>query len=451
MVKILLKKDVKWTIEQLCARGYEAYAVGGCVRDLLLGKQPQDWDITTSALPQQVRACFPGHVLLDTGLAHGTLTLVLRGVPYEITTFRREGAYEDGRRPSQVFFDAGLAQDLARRDFTINALAYNDREGLVDCFGGQVDLQARLVRCVGQADARFAEDGLRILRGLRFAAQLGFSLEEKTGASIIQNRMLLKRIAAERVQKELSGLLCGTQPGPVLDRFAQVLSAVLPEIEPMVGFAQCNPYHDKDVWQHTVQAVQYAKPKLEVRLALLFHDMGKPHCFTCTQGQGHFYGHAAHSETIAKTRLAALRYSRAITEKVLLLVRMHDRPLQKTEKSIRRLLGKIGQENFEDLLEVQRGDVWGQSPLYREERLAHLCEIQTLYQKILQEGQCFSLRDLSVSGGDLLALGLPQGKAVGQGLQALLQQVVDGNLPNEKEALLQWFGSRAEDGEREIK
>ena len=409
--------------------GYQAFAVGGCVRDTLLGRTPGDWDITTSALPQQVMALFDA---VPTGIAHGTVTVRLEGRGFEVTTFRGDGPYLDGRHPSGVVFTRHLEEDLARRDFTVNAMAMDLRGRITDPFGGREDLQRRLLRCVGDPERRLQEDALRILRALRFAAVLGFSVEPETAAALVHQAHRLDLIAPERVSHELQRLLTGAYVGPVLRQFAPVLAAVLPEIRPLMGFEQHSPHHRYDVWEHTVRSVETIPPQPVLRWTMLLHDVAKPQCFTLDeQGKGHFYGHDAQGAAMAEEILRRLRLPRRDTERIVLLIREHMRQMAPTEKSVGRALHRLGPETLGQLLAVQRAD-----------RLATgtgdtelLDKIQALLEKLLAEERCFTLRQLAVNGRDLMALGLA-GPAVGRMLQQLLAQVLEGTLPNDHAALL---------------
>ena len=409
--------------------GYQAFAVGGCVRDTLLGRTPGDWDITTSALPQQVMALFDA---VPTGIAHGTVTVRLEGRGFEVTTFRGDGPYLDGRHPSGVVFTRHLEEDLARRDFTVNAMAMDLRGRITDPFGGREDLQRRLLRCVGDPERRLQEDALRILRALRFAAVLGFSVEPETAAALVHQAHRLDLIAPERVSHELQRLLTGAYVRPVLRQFAPVLAAVLPEIRPLMGFEQHSPHHRYDVWEHTVRSVETIAPQPVLRWTMLLHDVAKPQCFTLDeQGKGHFYGHDAQGAAMAEEILRRLRLPRRDTERIVLLIREHMRQIAPTEKSVGRALHRLGPEALEQQLAVQRAD-----------RLATgtgdtelLDQLQELLEKLLAEERCFTLRQLAVNGRDLMALGLA-GPAVGRMLQQLLAQVLDGTLPNDHAALL---------------
>ncbi len=424
-------------LKRLEENGYEAYAVGGCVRDSLLGLPPHDFDICTAALPEQMLAVFSDVTCIPTGLQHGTVTVVWEGQPLEITTYRTEGCYSDSRHPDRVEFVRSVEADLARRDFTVNAMAYHPQRGLVDPFGGEADLKLGLLRAVGDPTTRFTEDALRLLRALRFAACYGFELEEETARAARALAPRLSLVAAERVREELNKLLLGRYAAKILLEFREVLLPVLPELEAIFDFEQHNPHHHLDVYGHTVQALTAAASDLTVRLALLLHDIGKPTCFSRDDaGIGHFYGHAAVSGRMAKAVLERLRYDRRTVEQVCLLIRYHDVVLEPEDRLIKRWLNRFGADFLHQLLLVKAGDNLGQPAALAEARLAELEELHRRIDRIVAEAQCFSLKDLAISGRDVMALGYT-GKAVGQKLQWALEAVMDNRLPNTREALLQ--------------
>ena len=431
-----LPPQVLQAIEMLNAAGHRAYLVGGAVRELLRGRGAvTDFDLTTSARPEETERVFADFRLIETGLKHGTVTVVLDGLPLEITTFRVDGAYSDGRHPDGVAFTPSLERDLERRDFTINAMAYHPREGLIDLHGGREDLMAGLVRCVGDPDRRFREDGLRMLRGMRFAAVLGFRLEQNTGAALLRNRALLDGIAQERVREELTKLLCGQNAGRVLVEYAPVAAQVLPEVEPTFGFDQRSPWHDKDVWRHTLAAVDAAPADPVLRWAALLHDLGKPACFTLDEkGVGHFYGHGEESARLAGQILSRLRFDTDTRQKIVALVALHDRPIVPERRPIRRLLAQLGPEGTAKLIALHRADNAAQSPLAAG-RQGELDRAQAVLDQLLAEGACFQKKDLAVNGRDMLALGL-KGPEIGQALDRCLEAVLAERLPNQREALL---------------
>lgn len=424
-------------MKRLEQQGYECYTVGGCVRDSLLGLTPHDWDVCTNARPEQVQTVFEDVTCVPTGLRHGTVTVVWEHVPIEITTYRTEGGYSDGRHPDTVNFVGCVEQDLSRRDFTVNAMAYHPVHGLVDPFGGREDLKNSVLRCVGTAAQRFEEDALRILRALRFAACYGFTIELETARALEEYAPHLDCVAAERVRAELDRLLLGRHVGEVLRAHRRVLLPVLPELEAMFDFDQCNPHHHLDVFEHTVKAVECAKEVLTVRLALLLHDIGKPCCFTKDEkGIGHFYGHPSVSESMAESILKRLRYDRATMERVLLLIKYHDPVIEPTEAAVKRWLHRLGEECFRQLLWVKEGDCLGQHPSLAMERLPKLDVIREVLDEVMAGAQCFSLKDLAINGLDVMELGIPRGKAVGEALEKALEAVLEGRIPNDRESLL---------------
>ena len=434
----VLPPQVLDTLDRLHRAGYEAWIVGGCVRDLLLDRTPTDYDITTSALPRQTEAVFQDGRVLETGIRHGTVTLLAEGMPLEITTYRVDGAYSDARHPDGVTFTASLREDAARRDFTVNAMAYAPGLGLRDFFGGQADLSRRLIRAVGDPDRRFQEDALRVLRAIRFAAVLAFSLEEETAAAARRQAAGLQKVSAERVFQELSKLLCGPKAGEVLLAYPDILGQVIPELLPLVGFDQHSRHHCYDVCTHTAVAVDHVPPRLDLRLAMLLHDVGKPDTFSLGEdGQGHFYGHHRRSMELAEEILTRLRAPRKLREQVLTLVRYHDAQIEEDPARLRRWLHKLGPETFFALLDIQRGDAAGQGPAYCT-RIARLNQMESQARALLAQAPCLTLADLAVNGRDLLALGY-RGPALGRGLQRLLEEVLAGRLANEKSALLQWM------------
>ena len=421
-------------LNRLEEAGFPAFLVGGCVRDLLRGRQPVDWDVATAARPEQVMALFAPDAL-PTGLPHGTVTVRLDGRGFEVTTFRRDGDYRDSRHPDHVEFTPSLEEDLSRRDFTVNAMAMDRRGAVIDPFGGRGDLACELLRCVGEPDKRLGEDALRIMRGLRFAATLNLAIDGPTGEALHRRRAELGEIAVERVTAELTKLICGPSAAEILLEYADVVGVVIPEILPAVGFDQRNPHHCYDVWEHSVRSLAAAPPDPIIRYALLLHDLGKPETFSLdADGTGHFYGHDRSSAEIARCVCHRLRLDRRTSESVELLVRWHDVEIPLTEKGIRRQLRRLGEENLRRLLAVKRGDNLAQHPAYRA-RQEHIAQLEQLLDVVLQEEQCFSLKQLAVKGNDLMSLGL-SGPAVGKALDALLDQVVEGKVPNDREMLL---------------
>ncbi|MCI8477331.1 MAG: HD domain-containing protein [Oscillospiraceae bacterium] len=446
MARIVIPVGPALLMARLNTAGFEAQVVGGCVRDSLLGRRPNDWDICTSARPEQIQRCFQGERVIETGLKHGTVTVLLEGVPYEITTYRTDGAYSDGRHPDSVQFVSSLKADLARRDFTINAMAAGP-DGLVqDPYGGQMDLAAGIIRCVGDPALRFQEDALRLLRAMRFASTYKFIVEEGTRVQIHQQRALLTQIAGERIQVELEKLLMGCGVRPVLEEFHDVLSVVIPELAPLAGFAQHNPWHLWDIWQHTIIAIDQAIYDPIVRLALLLHDIAKPAVFTLDKrGIGHFYGHAQAGSEDAKILLRRLRYDNETRHNVATLVAVHDTLINPEAKSVRRWLNRLGESQLRRLFAVKRADTLAHNPALTAEELASLEQAEKQMDQILEEGQCFSLKDLAVNGRDLIAAGLHAGPTLGIVLRQLMDLVLDGSIENDRQALLDHVKTLASD------
>lgn len=440
---------VRQILQRLWERGFQAYAVGGCVRDTLLGRPPGDWDICTSALPQETEACFSDLRVIETGLKHGTVTVLLAGVPYEITTFRRDGDYLDHRRPEQVAFVSSLEEDLRRRDFTINAMALGLNGEVIDLFGGREDLDRRVIRCVGDPEQRFREDALRILRGLRFASQLEFTLEPDTAAAMERCKDLLALVSGERIYAEMTKLLVGPGAASVLERYGTILAGAFPELLPAMGFLQRHPCHNRDVWGHTVEALGYSAPEPVIRWALLLHDLGKPDCFTLDEkGTGHFYGHPRRSEEITRDILGRLHPDKNTAEAICTLVLHHDDGAPVDRRAVRRWIGRYGPELLEQLLEVKRADALAHADLPRtRQRYGAVLAFRDLTKQVLAEEACFTVKDLAVSGKDLLAAGIQPGPAVGRLLSLLLEDVLEDRCDNRREALLERLKDLREKGQ----
>lgn len=432
-----IPQEAAWLLSRLNEAGHQAYVVGGCVRDALLGREPADWDVCTSATPGEMAEVFAGCHVVETGLKHGTLTVVLSHVPYEVTTFRVEEGYTDHRHPDRVRFVTDVREDLARRDFTVNAMAYHPETGLVDAFHGQEDLAAGVLRCVGDPATRFGEDALRILRALRFAAVYDFHIEEETARAVHALAPTLAQVAAERIRTELGKLLCGRAAARVLRDNADVIHVILPQTRAMQGFEQHTPYHRYDVWEHTLRVVEQSPQEEGVRLAALLHDAGKPHAFTRdAQGIGHAYGHQAISAALAEEAMARLKMDRATWEDVTTLVARHDVPLPAERRMMKRRLSQLGERRLRLLIALQRADALGKGTLDADAVEAETQARLRLLDELLAEDACVTLRQLAVNGRDLLAAGLPGGKALGETLQALLDAVLDERVPNTREALL---------------
>ena len=423
----------------LNSAGFEAWLVGGCVRDHLMGLPPKDFDVATNATTDRVIEAFAGFRVIETGIKHGTVTVISDRIPVEVTTYRVDGDYSDGRHPDSVEFTSDIRDDLSRRDFTINAMAYSPSEDYLDLFGGVDDLKDKIIRCVGEPDKRFGEDALRILRALRFASRLGFAIEPATAQSIHRCRGMLGKIAVERITQELFGLLCGQFAGSVMLEFSDVMAQIIPPLGKTFGFEQHNPHHDSDVWEHTLRVVDSSSPEKIPRLGALLHDVGKPECFsTDSSGIGHFYGHAAKSREIAEDIFQKhIRTDNRTKERVLFLVEHHGDKIIPDRKLLRRWLSKYGEEALRQLFDLCRADLAGQERAGADGNIALLDEAQEIFQELCEENLCLSLRDLAINGGELMAMGIPKGAEIGRILNTLLSEVCDEKLENSHDALRQ--------------
>ncbi len=468
-IKIDLPVDVRQMIAKLEGHGYEAYAVGGCVRDTILSRIPGDWDITTSAKPEQVKKIFPKTI--DTGIQHGTVTVMLHRVGYEVTTYRIDGEYADNRHPDQVEFTNSLRLDLERRDFTINAMAYNDTDGMVDLYGGIKDLNQGMIRCVGNPDQRFEEDALRMLRAVRFSGQLGFQIEEQTRQAIIRNVMDLKHVSAERIRVEVMKLLVSKDPGQIREAYETGMTAVfLPEFDRMMQTDQCNPHHIYTVGEHSIRGVEWmnrffgrkaggwddsllptevekmvsrltaqctGKQQQILCLTMLLHDVAKPECKTVDEnGIGHFYGHPGKGSDLAKQIMKRLTFDRETMDMVCRLIDSHDRQIAPASRSVRRAVAGIGRDLIPLLTLVQCADVLSQNPETIAPKLERILAVEKIYQNILATEAPLSIRELEVSGADLIALGMDPGPKMGELLKHLLSIVLDDPKQNTRESLM---------------
>ena len=421
-------------IEEFNNCGFEAYAVGGCVRDSILGIEPNDYDVTTNALPSDIKKVLSDYRTIDTGIDFGTVTAISDGNPIEITTYRIDGEYNDNRRPDSVAFTSQLSEDLRRRDFTINAMAFSDNGGVIDLYGGKADLKNKLIRAIGNPYERFNEDGLRIMRALRFASCYGFSIEAETSKAIHDLSYLLKNIAKERIAIELNKLICGNCEN-ILREYHDVFSVIIPEIADCVGFEQYTKYHNRDVYEHIIATVSAIEPQKHLRLAMFFHDIGKPQYFTIDeQGSGHFKGHSAGSSKIAERFFNEYHYDRDTTDKVLELIKSHDIVIENREKLIKRCLNKYGEDCFFDVIAVHIADDTGKSPEFQS-RIEEYNKVIETAHRIIEENQCFSLNKLDINGNDIIMLGF-KGKKVGIILNTLLEKVIDGKILNQKDILI---------------
>lgn len=438
MMKINLPEDVKLIISSLEQAGYEAYAVGGCVRDTLLGKEPNDWDITTNALPDQMKTVFKRTI--DTGIQHGTITVLVGKNTYELTTFRIDGEYEDNRHPKQVEYTNNLVEDLKRRDFTINAMAYNDSVGIVDEFNGMADLENRVIRCVGNATERFSEDALRIMRALRFAAQLDYTIEENTMAAIKQLCNNLKTISVERINAELTKLLVSPNPGILrLAYETGVLEVILPQLADVMEIAQNNPHHCYSVGEHIIRSVELIEADKALRYAMLFHDLGKAQCKTTDEaGIDHFHGHPAVSVQIASEIMHRLHFDNDTIGTVKILVKNHDRDIIPEDKYVRRAINDLGEGMLPLLLKVEQADFMAQSDYMRDQKQEVVDKLWEVYNRVIESRDCTFIKDLAVNGSDLIALGVKPGPMIGKILSEMLEIVIDNPEYNTKEYLLEW-------------
>ena len=448
-----LNQEALSIIETLESAGFEAYAVGGCVRDSLLGLVPKDIDITTSARPEQVKALFPR--TFDTGIEHGTVTVLMRNGGYEVTTFRTDGKYTDHRRPDHVEYALSLEDDLSRRDFTINAMAYHPEKGLVDLFGGMEDLEAGIIRCVGDPKQRFDEDALRMLRAVRFAAKLSteekrFEIHEDTKQAILAQARFLQDISAERIREELTKLICSDHPERLEDAYELGVTAqVLPEFDRMMETGQNNIHHIYDVGHHTIAVMQAVDPTPVLRYAALLHDSAKPDCKTTDEreidgkmvSQDHFKGHPQLGKEKAGIVLRRLKMDNATRERVERLVEWHDYGLKgdiQTKRALRRGLHKMGPDLFDDYMQLRRADIAGQSARGREKSLEICANMEAMYREIMEEGEALSIADLKVGGKDLMDIGIPAGPKLGETLKELLDQVLEDPAKNDRETLLEF-------------
>lgn len=443
-MKINIPETPSLVLEMLDHAGFEAGIVGGCTRDAILGKIPEDWDICTSATPKEIQSVFKDYKQLNVGLKHGTVVVFINNEKVEITTFRIDKGYSDGRRPDKVTYTRNLLEDLSRRDYTLNAIFYNEKSGIVDHFNGVYHIQNKIIMSVGNADKRFKEDSLRILRGIRLASTLGFNIEKSTKDAMINNKELLKNISNERIVVEFIKMIEGTNAINVCDEFKEIISYIIPETKLTIGFNQNNPYHIHDIWKHTLVAVNNIDGLL-LKLAMFFHDIGKPNCYTIDEkGIGHFYGHPEASVKIASEIFNRMRFTSASginkedINDILELIKYHDILIEPKKKSIKKMLSRLNGRTvqFQRLLQVKKADFSAQSPDKLATRLKYINEIEEKFMEIINENPCTTLKDLEVNGRDLIEIGVPAGKRMGEILNILLDEVINDNLDNNKEALL---------------
>lgn len=422
-------------LERIGNAGYDAFVVGGCVRDHLMGMTPHDFDITTSASPKETENIFADCRVIETGIKHGTVTVLYKGISTEITTFRVDGDYSDGRHPDSVSFSRNIEDDLARRDFTMNGIAYNPGTGFVDPFGGQEDIERGIIRCIGDPDKRFGEDALRVVRALRFSATLGFPIAEETARAMTAHKADLRKVSVERILVELKRLLCGKDVRRVLVEFAEIFAVLIPPLGAEIGYDQGSKYHNSTLYEHTARAVEAAPDTVEMRLAMLLHDIGKPACRSEDEdGECHYFGHSEVSARMADEILRALKSDNALRERVVEIVRYHDIPVDTSRKYIRRQLAKHGAEVFEDIMAAHIADDSAKYDFCRD-RAQKAIEVIGIAREIAEEKPCFSVKMLDISGNDLKEL-VPPSPLMGDILAKLLDEVVDEKLPNERAALL---------------
>jgi tRNA nucleotidyltransferase (CCA-adding enzyme) len=438
-MKINIPSDANELIHTLQNHGHSAYVVGGCVRDSIIGRQIHDWDICTSATPDEMLEIFKDKKVIETGLKHGTITVVAKGESYELTTFRIDGKYSDSRRPDSVIFTSSLIEDLKRRDFTINAMAYNDDEGLIDPFGGLEDIEYKKIQCVGSAKDRFGEDALRILRAIRFASQLEFVMTPETSYEIDKQYKNLKNISIERINSEFCKIATSIDFCVEMVLYKDVFALFIPELKDMFEFQQNNPYHDYDVYSHTVHSIEHCKSdNLVVRLAVFFHDIGKPYSYQDGEdGIRHFKGHGKVSADITDNIMKRLKFDNETRNNVVELVYYHDATFEIGKKYVKRWINKIGVEQFRRLLEVRKSDILGQKESYEQYRIDNVDNIKQILEEVLREETCFTLKDLAVNGNDLMSIGYKENKELGNTLNELLRLVIDEECPNKKEKLLE--------------
>ncbi len=430
-----ITQNVNLAIEALMSAGFKTYLVGGCVRDSLLGIEPHDYDLTTDATPGEVKDVFKGYAVIDTGIKHGTVTLLVNHEQIEITTFRTETGYSDYRHPDNVEFTKDIKKDLARRDFTINAIAYNPETGYCDPFGGCEDLAANTLKCVGNPDERFREDPLRILRAVRFSAVYGFIIDPEAEASMHKNRALISELSAERIRGEIEQILLSKGVYNALMKYPDIIAVSIPEIEPMVGFDHKSKYHIYDVYEHTAKVVEHVEARPELRWAALLHDVAKPLCFSEDERGGHFYGHEEQSAEIARDIFNRLKFDNHTKDEACFVIERHMLQIEPTEKSVKRALRRFGEDKIRNVLCIMKAETFAQAESLFAKRNKKYNEIEILVDKIVEEESCFSLRDLSIKGNDLIDLGY-KGPEIGRILDALLDEVVEGKVENKREELI---------------
>lgn len=435
-MRIDIPEKVNIILNLLSKNGFEAFVVGGCVRDSILGLTPNDWDICTNAKPDKVQEIFKSYNIFDNGIKHGTLSVVLENEVFEITTYRVDGEYIDNRHPNSVVFTDDIVKDLSRRDFTINAIAYNEKVGIVDPFNGQEDLSNNLIRCVGNPCTRFNEDALRIIRAIRFASTFSFNIDTNTSDAIHQNANLLSNIAVERITVELNKLLCGVSVDFILNEYRDVIAVLIPEVERMFDYDQHTKHHSRDLYHHTTYAVKSVENTPLLRMTMLLHDLGKPKaCKQDQDGVMHFKCHPKYSGEIAEPILRRLKYPTEFISTCITLIKFHDVRFTGAKRQMRHVMNKIGEENVRLLLKVQKADILAQSDYLREKKLSTLKLANETFNTILSEKDCFTLKQLNINGKDLISLGIAEGKVIGKILNRLLYMVIEDKIENDYNCL----------------
>lgn len=436
-LRIDIPKTIQLALDKLGKAGYEAYIVGGCVRDALLGVEPQDWDITTSAIPEEIQQIFNNYGQRDTGLKHGTVMIIFQNELIEITTFRIDHEYSDGRRPDSISYTSNVIEDLGRRDYTINACAMDGKQ-LVDPFGAREDIRNRLIRCVGDPVERFTEDSLRILRGIRFASTLNFTVEENTRRAMFECKGLLKNISWERIRVEFCKTLLGINVHDILIEFKDIISFMIPEIKEMIDFEQHNKYHVYDVYQHSLKAIELIDRDMVLRVTMFFHDIAKPISFSLDEEMiGHFYGHPKISAQITGKILKRMRFSNEDINTITQLIEFHNTEIGFTTKSVRRILSKLGEVQLRRLLKVKRADTMAKNPMFVAGGLETLDAIEGILDELIARDDCFTLADLKLDGYDLMGIGIPEGKKIGVILNKILDMVLKEEIENKREILME--------------
>jgi len=435
-MKDKMPKGAKIILEKLNSYNHEAYLVGGCVRDFLMGEIPKDWDITTSASPKEVKELFSEYKLFEFGIKHGTISIIIEGNSYEVTTYREDGEYLDSRRPETINFTKSLSQDLKRRDFTINAMAMNSKGDVVDLYNGEKDLNSKFIRCVGNPKERIGEDALRILRALRFAARMGFQIEQNTSDAINSEKNLLLKISLERINDEFDKILHGEYATNILREYRDVIAVFIPEIKELFDFEQCNPYHIYDVYEHTLKAVEEIENCDNNRLMAFLHDIAKPRCFIIKDGWGHFYHHESKGAELAKIILNRLRYDNKTIDDIAFVIKTHGTVFNPDIKYARHKLNQMGEKRLRMLMALEKADVKAQNPQIIMERLDNIKKFESCVDTVIEEKHCFSVKDLNIDGNDLIELGYTRGPFVGKALNDLLIEVMNEDIINDKKILI---------------